>query len=441
MPAARVEALGSAARAPFPGDSRTMKRPITVAALLILVLLSCISWGAGVAVRETLGGPAVLLGTGPHFRVPLYHRIYRYDTAPVTLDEALPIVTRDSATFKIPCRLTAHVSVPDALQFHRAASGRDAGPYILETARAAILDTVKGMSTDQILAPAAAGQISQHVSAELIGRGISDDGLVLGSPGAQVIFNAVTDYLARQFPASARKLAEASLAKDPHEALFHAALGVVLEAEGKPAEAEAHYVDALYLDPTAIEPMSRLFLLSQRTGTPDSLAKLERLLQASLLKNKDSAIHHDWLGQVYLRTAQYDKAELAFTTAINLAPQTPEFHLSLGSLRARQGKYDLARDAYLDALKLKPNHPLALYNLGVTYALMGDLDHAIQTFESAAQSAPPGVPLLNAMAQAYEQKGDTAKAIDALKRSLAERPDQKDRAADLKRLQAKSRTS
>jgi hypothetical protein len=47
------------------------------------------------------------------------------------------------------------------------------------------------------------------------------------------------------------------------------------------------------------------------------------------------------------------------------------------------------------------------------------------------------VALLNAMAQAYEQKGDTAKAADALRRSLAQRPDQKERAADLRRLQAK----
>ncbi|HUD72177.1 MAG TPA: tetratricopeptide repeat protein [Dongiaceae bacterium] len=417
-----------------------MNRPILILALLILVLLSCVSWGSGVAVRETLGGATVLLGTGPHLRVPLYHRIYRYDTQPVTLDEPLAIVTRDNATFKLPCHLTAHVSVPDALAFHKASSGREAGPFILETARAAILDTAKTMSTDQILTPVAAGQISQQVSSALLGRGISDDGLQIGSPGAQVIFNAVLDDLNRQFPASARKLAEASLAKDPHEALNHAAMGVVLEAEGKPADAEAQYVEALYLDPTAIEPMSRLFLLNQKVGTPDSLAKLERLLQASLVKKTDSAIHHDWLGQVFLRTGRYDKAELAFTTAINLAPQTPEFHLSMGSLRARQGHYDQAREAYLEALKIKPEHTLALYNLGVTYALEGDLDRAIASFEHAAQTAPPSVPLLNALAQAYEQKGETAKAIDALRRSLAARPDQKDRAADLKRLSAKTKT-
>ena len=75
-----------------------MNRRILILAVLILVLLTCVSWGSGVAVRETPGGEPVVLGTGPHLRVPLYHRIFRYDTAPVTLDEPVSIVTRDSAT-------------------------------------------------------------------------------------------------------------------------------------------------------------------------------------------------------------------------------------------------------------------------------------------------------------------------------------------------------
>ena len=59
------------------------------------------------------------------------------------------------------------------------------------------------------------------------------------------------------------------------------------------------------------------------------------------------------------------------------------------------------------------------------------------TAEAAAKAGPPSVALLNAMAQAYEQKGENAKAAEALRRSLSQRPDQKGRAADLRRLQAK----
>jgi hypothetical protein len=225
-----------------------MKRPILALALLILILLSCVSWGGGVAVRESLGGEAVLLGTGPHLRVPLYHRIYRYDTTPVTLDEALPIVTRDSATFKLPCRLTAHVSIPDALAFHRASSGREAGPYILETARALILDTVKSMSTDQLLTPVAAGQISAGLLGAARPRHLRRRP-ASGFAGRAGDLQRGGRLPRRQFPASAQA-GRASLQKDPHEALYHAALGVVLEA-GKPADAEGR-AEALCLDPTAI---------------------------------------------------------------------------------------------------------------------------------------------------------------------------------------------
>jgi protein O-GlcNAc transferase len=216
-------------------------------------------------------------------------------------------------------------------------------------------------------------------------------------------------------------------------------MGAVLEGEGRRADAEAQYQEALFLDPTAPEPMSRLFLIYQTSKDPEALGRLQRLLEASIQKKKDSAVHHDWLGQVYLRTGQLDRAETAFNTAISLSPKTPEFHLSLGSLRVRQGRLDDALAAYEDALKLRPDFPLALYNIGVVHALQGNFDKAIDAFEGAEKAPPPNVALLNALAQAYEQKGDTAKAVDALRRSLAQRPEQPDRAAELKRLQAKVR--
>jgi tetratricopeptide (TPR) repeat protein len=414
-----------------------MRRLIVVLALVILALSFVVWPGGGIAVRESPGGAAIVLGSGPHLRVPLYHRVYRYAVSPVTVDEAVAIVTKDGAGFRLPCRIEARVSPGDVLTFHTSSAGRDASAYIGETVRAAIAGAAKEMSTDEILSPGAAGRLAQGVSADLIARGISDDGLVVGPPGAQVIFNAVVEDLRQKYAASARRLAETSLAKDPKEALFHAALGVVLESEGKPQEAEARYLEALYLDPTALEPMSRLFLLNMRTSDPAALARLQRLLEASIAKRADSPMHHDWLGQVLMRTGQQDRAEQAFNAAIKLAPQTPEYHISLGSLRAGQGRLPEAQAQYEEALKLKPDHPLALYNLGVAHAMQGDLDKAIAVFETAARAASPSVALLNAMAQAYEQKGDTAKAADALRRSLAQRPDQKERAADLRRLQAK----
>lgn len=411
---------------------------LIVVVILVVAALSCITWvGAGApAVRESLGGQTVVLPPGPHLRVPLYHRVYHYDVPAVTVDETLPIVTRDQATFKLPCRISAHVSPGDVLTFHQARSGRDTADYIRESVKGAIMGAARQRTSDEILLPGASTAMAQQVSADLIARGISDDGLSIGAPGPQVVLNVVVDNIRRQYPATARKLAEASLKADPHNALFKTAMGAVLEAEGNPAGAEALYLEALYLDPTAIEPMSRLFVLYQKKGDPDSISRLERLLTASLEKKKDSAVHHDWLGQVYMRQGHSDKAELAFTTAINLSPKTPEFRVSLGTLRVQQKRYDDAAKSYEEALKLKPDQPLALYNLGVVSALQGKIDAAIGFFEKAAATGPPSVALLNSMAQAYEEKGDLARAAEALRRSLKDRPDQPDRVAALHRVEA-----
>lgn len=405
-----------------------------------LLLVTCVGAGS-LAVRETLGGEVVVLSPGLHARVPLYHRVYRYDSQALKLDEAVPVVTRDNATFKIPCTISARVSPGDLLTFHRGRSGRDTQTYLSETVRNAIRDAAKTMNSDQLLAPGSGQRLAQQVSADLIAHGISDDGLQAGSPGPRVIFAAVVDHLDRKFPASARRLAEASLQADPSQALYQAAMGMVLEAEGKPAEAEERYIEALYLDPTAVEPMSRLFVMYQTSQDPAAHSRLRRLLSASLEKKEDSPVHHDWLGQVYMRSGQIDKAEQSFQTAIALAPKVPEYKISLGSLRAQQGRIEDARKEYEEALALRPDHPLALYNLGITYALQGDIDKAIEQFEKSAKAGPPTITLLNSLAQAYEQKGETGKAVDALRRSLQQRPRQPERAADLKRLEAKLKAS
>jgi tetratricopeptide (TPR) repeat protein len=407
-----------------------------LAALLVLLILAYVPDGQ-VAVRESFGGStAVALGPGLHLRLPVYHRLYRYDTLPVTLDEPVEIVTKDNASFRLPITISARVSPGDLLTFHTGRAGRETRVYLEERLREAVRSAAKSYNADALLTADVGRLLGPVVSADLITRGIADDGLVARPPAPAVVLNAVVDYLRRKFPASARRVAEHALAADPKQALHHAAMGAVLEAEGRAADAERAYQDALFLDPTAFEPMSRLYILYQSSKDPQDLLRLERLLVASLEKKKDSPVHHDWLGQVYMRMGKADKAELAFTTAINLAPKDPEFRLSLGALKVVQGKLDEARAAYEEALKLRPNQFLALYNLGNISAMQGRMDAAIDLLHQAERTGPPNFALFNALAQAYQEKGDLARAAEYLKRSLQARPNQPDRQAALKRIEA-----
>jgi len=391
----------------------------------------------GFAVREGPGGTTVPLDPGFHLRVPLYHRLYVYDGAPVVLDGPVDIVTRDHAAFKLPVHIAGRASPGDVLTFHRGRTGREARIYIQERMTAAVAAAARGFNSDEILSSGIDRRLGPLVSADLITRGIADDGLHVKDPSPQVVFNAVVDYLRRKFPTSARALAERSLQAAPREALYHAAMGEVLESEGKKDEAEQQYLEALYENPVALEPMSRLFLLYQTTQEPAKIMKLQRLLTASLEKNKDSAIHHDWLGQVFMREGRYDQAELSFHAAIGLAPKEPEFQIDLGGLKAKQGKLDEAIAAFQKALELKPDQPLALFNIGSVYAIQGDMDKAIEQFHRAERAGPPNTALFNSLAQAYEQKGQLDHAAEYLRRSLTLRPQQPDRQAQLKAIQAK----
>jgi len=388
------------------------------------------------AVLEARGGAATRLDPGLHVRVPLYQRLYVYDTDPVTIDGGIDVVSKDQAGFKLPARISGHASPSDVLTFHKGRAGREPRVYIEERMREAVATAARGFNADQILSPDIARRLGPLVSADLITRGISDDGLHVGNPSPQVVFNAVVDYLRRKYPSSARALAERSLQANPKEALLHAAMGEVLQAEGKTDEAEREYQEALYEDPTSPEPMSRLYVMYQTTRDPAKVTKLERLLVASLEKKKDSAIHHDWLGQVYMREGRYDKAELSFHAAVGLDPKEPEFQVNLGSLRVKQGKTDEAIEIYQKALALRADSPLALFNLGAAYAIKGDMDKALEYFHRAERAGPPSHALFNSLAQAYEQKGELPRAAEYLKRSLQVRPDQPDRVAELKRIEA-----
>lgn len=414
-----------------------MKRVLIPAVVLLALVFLSLTWVGSeeIVVRESYGGQAVVLEPGLHLRIFPFHRLYRYDPDARTLDEGLEIVTRDKATFTIPVQLAARVSPGDVLTFHNECSGRDPGAFIDESMRAAVLRAAQTLNADEILNPRTAARLGQAVSAELISRGISDEGMKVGAIRPQVALNAVIDYLHRQFAASGRQLAEALLATDPSEPLYHAAMGAVLEAEGKNRAAEEEYLEALVLDPAAPEPMSRLFLMLQSRGDAESVQQLQRLLDAAVHKEPNSAVHYDWLGQVYMRLGQLDRAESSFANAIRLAPGTPAFLVSLGGLKVRQGDIPAARTAYEKALALQQDHTLALFNLGTTYAMEEDFDTAIEYFRLAADAGPANPAILNALAQAYEEKGDTARALDYLRRSLELKSDQPERRADLTRLE------
>src|SRR5258706_13570208 len=144
------------------------RRGLWIAGVIVAVVLGTVTVvpTGRFAVRESQGGAAIPLGPGLHLRLPLYHRVYLYDSSPVTIDGAVDIVTRDHAGFKLPVRLTGHASPADVLSFHQGRSGREPRLYIEERMRESVGTAAKGFNADEILDPDIANRLAPRHTAD-----------------------------------------------------------------------------------------------------------------------------------------------------------------------------------------------------------------------------------------------------------------------------------
>ncbi len=113
------------------------------------------------------------------------------------------------------------------------------------------------------------------------------------------------------------------------------------------------------------------------------------------------------LGQAYLRTDEYGKAEEQFMQVLRMAPDDPAPHLGLGQTYAAQGRYEIAIEEFKAAIDKKWDFYDAYAEMGYAYADMGEIDLAQGLFEFLEEKAPELADLLSR----YIYKADPAKIV------------------------------
>lgn len=122
-------------------------------------------------------------------------------------------------------------------------------------------------------------------------------------------------------------------------------------AEGKWAEAEAAYRQAIAIDPNKASYWQNLGVTYyQMQRLPDS----EQSLQSGLKLAPGDAQLNYLLGVVYLQQARFDEASTYLLKANQLDPNLPEPYYGLGALYKQQGKRDEAIQAFERFLELGP---------------------------------------------------------------------------------------
>jgi len=226
------------------------------------------------------------------------------------------------------------------------------------------------------------------------GRGLMNYGLALM---AKADYAGAEDYFLR------------SLSILPRYGYLHINLGVLKEAQGKSAEAEQYFRNALLFDP--FNPECYYYyaqFLKNRNRLPEALPLLYKALELAPahLEARHLLVQIHWMrsefGQMSkiagetLRIAPDDRqAELYLRAAKNgAAPPaetvggTPEEYLDLSLRYYQAGLYEKSIEAAGQALKLKPNYDPAYNNICSAYNMLGMWDRAIEAGERAVELNP-----------------------------------------------------
>ena len=152
--------------------------------------------------------------------------------------------------------------------------------------------------------------------------------------------------------------AMASVALGTGDDLF--AQGNALSAEGKFAEAEAVYRQAIVIDPKKASYWQNLGVTYYQL---QRLSDAEQSLKTGLQLTPNDAQLNYLLGIVYLQMARYSDSSIYLLKANQLDPNLPEAYYGLGALYKQQGKRDEAIRAFERFLELGPGQdPSAIPN-------------------------------------------------------------------------------
>jgi Flp pilus assembly protein TadD len=178
-------------------------------------------------------------------------------------------------------------------------------------------------------------------------------------------------------------------------------VGLRLEAEGKPQQAERAYRAALRIAPDHLAALNNLGLLLMARGrSADAVPEFRRATQSD---PADTVSLLNLAGA--LRRAGDESGALeGFMQVLAISPGSLIARFHLANLLRSQGRLEEARPHYRLMLERQPGDGRALWNLAALEGLAGDLDAAFAGFalhhRHSARWSEPDCPLWNGEALA-----------------------------------------
>ena len=165
----------------------------------------------------------------------------------------------------------------------------------------------------------------------------------------------------------------------------HISLGDVLSAQGRTAEAIAHFTEAARVRPDSAEARHKLGLTLAGQGRIEEAATA--FADAVRVDPRVAAAHAD-LGLALSTLGKHDQAIEQYTEALRLDPNQPETQNNLGAILAQNGRMREAIPHFTEAVRLRPDFERAHVNLAVAFVNVGQLDDAGREFREVRRINP-----------------------------------------------------
>jgi tetratricopeptide (TPR) repeat protein len=223
---------------------------------------------------------------------------------------------------------------------------------------------------------------------------------------------------ARQ-PALAEEQCRILVEEFPWEASFRCKLGLALAQMGKPADAIAHYYQALRISPDDSQTHSNLGNALRKLGrVPESLEHYEQALKL----NPDNAEAHNNFGNALQQLGRISKAIEHYEAALQIRPDNAEAHNNFGNALQQSGRVAEAIKHYEKALQIRPDNPDAHNNLANVLLDVGRTAEGISHYRQALEIQPENAAAHCNLALALEQTGQLTDAVGHYKEALRLNP-------------------
>ena len=209
----------------------------------------------------------------------------------------------------------------------------------------------------------------------------------------------------------------------PDSELAHERLGVILQSEGRYAEAIRQFREAIRIRPDFADAHHNLAAPLKSQGKIDEAIRQYR--EALRIKPDFAEAHHNLAFELRSR-GKSDEAISHFRKALKIKPGYVEAHNNLGLALASRGDIDQAMSHYREVLKIRPGDVESHNNLGVALASWGKLDQAISHYREALKADPGFVETHSNLGVALASRGKLDEAVSHFREAVELEPDSAD---------------